>query len=219
MEKIKYTPKELKQPDKFTSFIITLVDKAEKHFKKIIYGFVIALLALTTVVVIGFYQDKKSDSAGAEFAKALELYNSGNAEEAISRFSDIFSKYPNEQSAKLSMYYSATIYYDSEQYEKSIEKMQTYLDSNPDSQTLKDSGNLIVGLAYYNLQKWEDAARFLSRIDGSNSLYKKSAKVNLALAYEKMGDDQKAAEIYKLILSDTADPEDISYINIQELSN
>jgi len=210
VEKVKYTHKELKQPDKFRVFIIKLVDKAERNFNKILLAIVASVLVLVFVLGFNFYQDKQSEGVGAKFADALELYNSGNAEEALGRFSDIASRYPDEQAAKLSIYYSGTIYYDSEQYEKSIEKMQEYLESGPDSQILRDSSNLIVGLAYYNLQKWEDAIKFLSKIDGSNSLYRKSAKINLALAYEKMGQNQKAQEIYKLILSYISSSDDIS---------
>ncbi len=200
MEKIKYTQKELKQPDKFTAFIVRLVDKVEKNFNKILFALVATVLVFAFVLGFNFYQNKKSDGVGAKFADALELYNSGNAEEALGRFSDIASRYPDEQAAKLSIYYSGTIYYDSDQYEKSIEKMQEYLESKPDSQVLRDSSNLTLGLAYYNLQKWEDSIKSLSKIDSSDSLYRKAAKINLALAYEKTGQAQKAQEIYKLIL-------------------
>ncbi len=200
MEKIKYTQKELKQPDKFTAFIVRLVDKVEKNFNKILFALVATVLVFAFVLGFNFYQNKKSDGVGAKFADALELYNSGNAEEALGRFSDIASRYPDEQAAKLSIYYSGTIYYNSDQYEKSIEKMQEYLESKPDSQVLRDSSNLTLGLAYYNLQKWEDSIKFLSKINSSDSLYRKAAKINLALAYDKTGQDQKAQEIYKLIL-------------------
>ena len=37
-EKIKYTVKELKQPDKFRQFVGDLVELASENFNKILYG-------------------------------------------------------------------------------------------------------------------------------------------------------------------------------------
>ncbi len=199
-QKIQYTQKELKQPDKFRAFIIKVVNKAEENFSKILYIFSIAVVVLLVVLTFTSYQDNLSEKAGVELGKALEFYNNGNAKEALGSFSNIISEYPNQQAAKLAMYYSGTIHYESEQYEKSIHDMLRYLSSSPNTRILEDSANLTVGLAYYNIQKWEDAVKFLSKIDDSSSLYRHQGKLNLALSYEKLGQDKKAREIYKNVL-------------------
>jgi len=214
-EKIKYTQKELKQPDKFRSFIINLVDKATDNFNKLLYAFGSLVVILIIIYIFTSYQNKQSELAGTQFEQALALYNLGNTQEALTGFADLVSEYPNQQSSKLALYYSGNIYYDAGQYEESIEEMLKYLNSSPKNLLLEDSANLTIGLSYYNLENWEDAVSYLSMIQDSGSPYERQAKINLGLAYEKLGQYDKAQEIYKNVLSENISPA----VNIQDLPN
>lgn len=205
-EKIKYTQKELKQPDKFRSFIINLVDTASNNFNKIVYALGSIAVILIIIFVFTSYQNKQKELAGTQFEKALSLYNNGNAKEALTDFANLISEYPDQQAAKLAMYYSGTIYYDAEQYKNSIDEMTRYLNSSPKNSLLKDSANLTIGLSYYNMQKWEDAVKFLTKTKDSNSPYEKQAKINLGLSYEKLGQYQKAHKIYKSVIVENISP-------------
>ena len=211
-EKIKYTQKELKQPDKFRSFIINLVDKAADNFNKILYAFGSLVVILIIVYVFTSYQNKQRDLAGTKLESALALYNEGNTEEALTGFANLTSEYPNQEAAKLAIYYSGNIYYDSEQYEKSIDEMTKYLNSSPKSKLLEDSANLTIGLSYYNMKKWQDAVNYLTKVQNPGSPYERQAKINLGLSYEKLGQFQKAQELYKDVLSENISPATIPNI-------
>ena len=201
-EKIKYTQKELKQPDKFSTFIINLADTAVNSFNKILYALGSLVLILIIIFAFTSYQNKQRELAGTQFKKAISLYNKGSAKEALAGFADLISEHPNQQAAKLAIYYSGTIYYDSEQYENSIDEMTRYLNSSPKNKLLEDSANLTIALSHYNMQRWENAVKFLTRIKDPNSPYERQAKINLGLSYEKLGQHQKAREIYKSVLSE-----------------
>ena len=205
-EKIKYTQKELKQPDKFATFIVNLTDRAAENFNKLLYAFGSLVVIIIIIYVFTSYQKKQEETAGTQFEQALALYNSGYADEALTQFSHLAAEYPNQQSSRLATYYSGTIYYDSEQYEKSIEEMTKYLNSSPKNKLLEDSATLTVGLSYYNLQNWEEAVNYLSKIQDTGSPYERQARINLGLAYEKLGQFDKAQDIYKSVLSENLSP-------------
>ena len=90
--------------------------------------------------------------------------------------------------------------YDLEKYEETISSLVEYLDDSPKNQLLEDSANFTIGLSYYNLEKWQDSEKYLSKLQNSGSPYEKQANVNLALAYEKLGQFDKAEDIYKNVL-------------------
>ena len=105
-EKIKYTQKELKQPDKFTTFIVNLTDRAAENFNKLLYAFGSLVVILIIIYVFTSYQKKQEELAGTMFEQSLALYNSGNSDGALTGFADLVAEYPNQQAARLATYYS-----------------------------------------------------------------------------------------------------------------
>ena len=172
-EKIKYTIKELKQPDKFRQFIGELVEIASANFNKILYAIGAVFVVLIIIYIVSSQQEKKEQIAGTMFESALSDFNQGNTDMALQGFSELIDEHPSQQSAKLARYYTGAINYDLGQYEKTIEDLQGFLNSSPDNKLLEDSANFTIGLAYYNLEKWQESADYLSKLQNSGSPYEK----------------------------------------------
>ncbi len=200
-EKIKYTIKELKQPDKFRQFISDLTDTAAANFNKILYAVGGIFVMLIVIYLVNSHQEKKEQVAGTMFENALVQYNTGNIEPALEGFAALIKEHPSQQSAKLAMYYTGILNYDLGQYEKTISSLNEYLNDSPDNQLLEDSANFTIGLSYYNLENWQESEKYLSKLQNSGSPYEKQANINLGLAYEKMGQYDKAENIYKNFLN------------------
>ena len=200
-EKIKYTIKELKQPDKFRQFISDLTDTAAANFNKILYTVGGIFVLLLVIYFVSSHNEKKVQVAGEKFENALFQYNAGNTQAALEGFAALIEEQPSQQSAKLALYYTGAINYDLGLYEESISSLIEYLNDSPDNQLLEDSANFTIGLAFYNLKNWQESEKYLSKLQNSGSPYEKQANVNLALAYEKMGEFDKAEDIYKNVLN------------------
>jgi len=200
-EKIKYTIKELKQPDKFRQFISDITDTAAANFNKILYAIGGIVVLLLVIYMVSSHQKKKAQIAGEMFENALVQYNEGSLEPALQGFANLIEEHPSQQSAKLALYYTGILNFDLGQYEKTIDSLQNYLNDSPKNQLLEESANFTIGLAYYNLQNWQESEKYLSKLQNSNSPYEKQANINLGLVYEKLGQYKKAEEIYKKFLS------------------
>ena len=186
-EKIKYTIKELKQPDKFRQFISDLVDTAAENFNKILYAVGGIVVILMVIYLVSSHKEKKAQIAGEMFENALVQYNSGNIEPALEGFATLIKEHPSQQSAKLALYYSGILNYDLGEYEKTVTSLEEYLNDSPDNKLLEDSANFTLGLSYYNLENWQEAEKYLSRLQNTGSPYEKQANINLGLTYEKAG--------------------------------
>ena len=202
-EKIKYTIKELKQPDKFRQFISDLVDTAAENFNKILYAVGGIVVILMVIYLVSSHMEKKAQIAGEMFENALVQYNSGNIEPALEGFATLIKEHPSQQSAKLALYYTGILNYDLGEYEKTVTSLEEYLNDSPDNKLLEDSANFTLGLSYYNLENWQEAENYLSRLQNTGSPYEKQANINLGLTYEKLGQFEKAEDIYKNFLNNS----------------
>lgn len=198
--KIKYTIKELRKPDKFREFVAELLEKSSNNFNKILYYVAGIIVVLIILFLITSYNERKSQRAYKSFENAITQYNEGQIPEAQESFSKLISEYPNGKSSKLAQYYSGVINFDIGEYEKSIEQLKSFISKASSYELLKDSANLTIGLSYFNLQNWQEAVEYLSKLINSGSPYEKQAKIHLGLSYEKLGQYDKAEEIYKNFL-------------------
>lgn len=210
-EKIKYTQKELKKPDKFRQFATDLLDQSSKNFNKILYFIAGIMVVIIILFVISSSKEKRTMLANELFEKTLVQYNKGEITKAIDYFTRLVEEYPNEKAAKLSRYYLGIINFDIGEYEKSIDSLNDFINNASSYDLLKDSANLNIGLAYYNLGNWQEAVTYFSKLENTDSPYKEQASIHLGLSYEKLGQFDKAEEIYKNYLnvnnSNTIQPE------------
>lgn len=197
-EKIKYTEKELKQPDRFVGAIESAVNFAGDHSRVLL-----AVVGAVIVILVGAYfmntsAENKAFEANIMFDEALDLYNSGNEEEALAMFLETAEKYSDENISNIAVYYAGLINYNMGNYEESRQLLSKFLSSDVQESMLRDSALLTQGLASYSEGDWTQAIEYLTKIEtGTGSPYETMGKLHLAFSYQRSGQLQKANEVYE----------------------
>lgn len=199
-ERIKYTLKQLKQPDRFRQFALNVIQKIPENFNKILYGIVIVILALIAIYIVSANREAQRMDASQIFDEGLDQYNSGRIEEALGTFSELNEKYPGLKPSKVAVYYSGIINYEIGNYEESIELLNNFLDKNPNDNLLVNSSLFTIGLSYFNLENWDKAIETLSELEDKQSPYQSKALLHIGMAYEKKGESVRSEEYYKRVL-------------------
>lgn len=203
-EKIKYTAKELRKPDRLRQILADGVDSASKHFNKILIAVGLIFLGIIILFVSSSIGKKKEINANIEFQNALDTYNSGQILESLDKFSEVNEKFGKGKISTLALYYMGLINYDLEEYDLTIKYLEEFLDRKIDDKIIRESAILNIGLSYFNLGKWQESIEYLSKIQDDSSPYYKQAMLHLGMSYEKNGDFEKSEEIYRQILSNNS---------------
>jgi len=203
--KIKYTEKELKQPDEFNKTITRIIDFTADHAKKILIS-----LAVIIVILIGVYfansnSQKKVIEANNMFDNALALFNVGDSQGALKGFLDTAEQYPGEGISNIALYYAAIINFNDGNYNESVNLLNRFESNEVKEPMLVESAILTQGLAYFNQNEWNKAIDSLSKINDPASPYEKQAKLHIAMSYEKLGDTDRAKSIYNQIYLNQVD--------------
>lgn len=199
-EKIKFTRKDLRKPDKIRELLSHALENASKHFNKIAIAIGVLVLIFIFAYFLSSGNEKKELLASQQFDNAFETYNSGNPLEAIEMFKQLNKDYPNQEISKLALYYAGIINYEIEKYEESIQDLNSFLGSNLNEEFIEDSAYLTLGLANFSLEKWDEAIKNLSKVQDQGSPYYGQARLHLGLSYEKKGDFEKSKVIFNEVL-------------------
>jgi outer membrane protein assembly factor BamD (BamD/ComL family) len=202
--KIKYTEKELKQPDEFNKTVARVIDFTAEHAKKILIS-----LAVIVVILIGVYfansnSQKKVIEANKMFDSALALFDVGDSKAALKGFLDTAEQYPGEGISNIALYYAAIINFNDGNYNESVNLLNRFESNEVNEPMLVESAILTQGLAYFNQNEWNKAIDSLSKINDPASPYEKQAKLHIAMSYEKLGDTDRAKSIYNQIYENQA---------------
>ncbi|MEM7007781.1 MAG: tetratricopeptide repeat protein [Thermodesulfobacteriota bacterium] len=194
--KIKYTEKDLKQPDEFNKTVGRIVDFTSDHAKKIL----IAVVVVIVVLVGAFFINTSSQNQGIEannmFQSAMNKLDSGDTEGALAGFLELEKEHPNSGVSNVALYYAAMINFNEGNYQESLSLLDRFKANETDEPMLVDSAKLTQGLAYFNQNEWQKAIDYLSEITEPQSPYLTIAKMHMALSYEQLGDSDRATAIY-----------------------
>ena len=199
-EKIKYSYKELRGPDKFRQILADGIDLASNHFNKILIAIGLLFLILFVSYVFSTINKKKDIMANIEFQDALQTYNNGQILESLEKFEKVNKNFASRDISALSLYYMGIINYDLE-YDVTIQNLKDFLQKDIKDIIVKDSAILTIGLSYFNLKKWDESIEYLTKINDESSPYFNQAMLHLGMSYEKTGNYEKSEQIYKEILS------------------
>ena len=197
--KIKYTEKELKQPDEFNKTVARVIDFTADHSKKILIG-----VAVISAFLIGGYfvnsnSQKNELEANNMFDNALALFDVGDSQGALKGFLDTAEQYPGEGISNIALYYAAIINFNDGNYNESVNLLNRFESNEVNEPMLVESAILTQGLAYFNQNEWNKAIDYLSKINDPASPYERQAKLHIALSYEQLGDADRAKSIYDQI--------------------
>lgn len=193
--KIKYTEKELKQPDEFNKTIARIVDYVADNAKKILIGVAAVIFILIAAYFINSGSEQKRIDANNMFQSAMALKIAGDNEGALKVFLETEQKYPDQGVSNIALYYAAIINYDQGNYAETINLLDRFEKSEVDEPFLVESATLTQGLSYFNQNEYQKAIDYFSNITDPSSPYERQAKVYTALSYEKLGDTKRAREI------------------------
>ena len=202
--KIKYTEKELKQPDEFNKTVARVIDFTSDHAKKILIAVVLIIVILIGYYVVHSNSQKKELEANNMFDNAVVLLGAGDSEGALRGFVNTAEKYPGEGISNIALYYAAIINFNNGNYDESVILLSRFEDSEANEPMLVESAILTQGLAYFNQNEWQKAIDYFSKINNPASPYERQAKLHIALSYEKLGDTDRAKSIYDQIYQNQA---------------
>jgi outer membrane protein assembly factor BamD (BamD/ComL family) len=196
--KIKYTQKELKGPDKFSSTVIAGFEYFSDHSKKIVLIVVTVIVVLVAAYLVQGHRENKDDAANTVFNSAVVQLNAGNDQEALNGFNALRNEFPDNKITKIAVYYAGIINFGLGNYDESVNDLNQFLNSGVEEDMLVQSALLTQGLARFEQEKWQQAVELLSQFEKipEGPLHER-ARIHLALAYEKLGQPQKAEAVYK----------------------
>lgn len=197
-EKIKYTEKELKQPDKFVGAIETAVNFAGDHSRVLLAAALAIVVVIVGAFLINTSAENKAFEANSMFNKGFDLYALGQEEEALPVFLETAEKYSDEDISNVAIYYAGLINYNLGNYEESRQLLSRFLATDVKDNLLRDSAILTQGLASYSEGNWTEAIEYLTQIRmGTGSPYETMGRLHLAFSYQRSGQPQKATEVYQ----------------------
>lgn len=197
-KKIKYTQKELKGPDKFTTTVISGFEYFQDHTTKILTIVIAVIIVLAAAYAVNVYSTKKNEQASMMFDQAVEKYDSGSYPEALDAFKAVNSEYPDKNISAISLYYIGLINYNQGNYDESIRTLNDFINSGIDESMLIQSAILTQGLASFQEGKWQQAIEYLTKLESEPfGPYGDKAKLYMALSYEKLGQPEKADTLYR----------------------
>ncbi len=200
-KRVKVTKKELKQPDRFRQIAAEAILWMQKNYRRI----VATALGIVLIIAVSFIylhlKQQKVLQANIEFKKIISTYESNqtteNSIDTLKKLESLRNSYSDTPIAHLSLYYSGVISFDMGKYEQSIGFFKDYLSSDVPDEMLKNSALLSIGLGYFNLKKWNEAIEYLSKVNAPGTSFNTQARLHIGLAYEKLGEYEKASNIYQ----------------------
>ncbi len=197
--KIKYTEKELKQPDEFNKTVTRAIDFTADHGKKILIAVGVVIVILVGAFLVNSNSEQKGLEANTMFNSAIAKFEAGDTDGALQGFIETEQKFSGQEISNIALYYAAIINFDNQNYAESIDLLNRFEAEELREPMLIDSAILTQGLAYFNQNEWQKSIDYLSKITDPSSPYENQAKLHMAMSYEKLGDSDRAGAIYNQI--------------------
>ena len=197
-KKIKYTQKELKGPDKFTTTVISGFEYFADHTTKILVIVVAIIVVLSSAYIYHGYTSGKEDKASVMFDQAVATYEAGDYEQALKEFMEVRDKYASKNISGVALYYAGLSNYYLGNYEESVNNLEAFIASGISDRVLTQSAIFTQGLAKFEEGKYKQAIEYLSKIDAERGdPYAEQSKLLIAKSYEKMGKPEQARNVYE----------------------
>jgi predicted negative regulator of RcsB-dependent stress response len=211
----KILKKDLKEPDKFQTYISRIFEFASEYSKQLHIAAGIFILVILIGGGIHIYDLHVEKKAQVLYAEAYGVYKTLNHEsdpakysQSIQVFEELTKKYPRSDAGLLAFYNLGNIFFDVGEIDKAIDAYNGFLEKSPQD-------NILTALAYYGLGYCHEAKK---DYDGALNAFNKSIEYstgifyttlnyqNIARIYEQMNKPEKAKEYYDKVLEQTTDP-------------
>ncbi len=160
----------------------------------------------------------------------LALYSEGwcyyelqKPEQMIEIFKQIVKRYPKSEYAPIALFTIGDYYYNSKDYQKAQQAYEEFISMYPNHEKVEEAKQLIKDLKLINIyaeyqeaMKYFDNKDYRKAIEELTKIWQKypdsdivvGCRVNIAAAYEQLGDWRRAAKMYEEIIRDYANSND-----------
>lgn len=175
---------------------------------KVVFGILGAI-----VLVVGgyfgfqFYTDSQNEVAQKEMFQAVHYFESDSLNLALNGdgnnlgFIDIIDEYSMTEAANLAHYYAGVSYLKQGNFDAAILYLK---DFSSNDLLVQPRAYSLLGDAHMELQQYEEAASYYHKASTyePNKFFTPAYLMKEALAYEKLNQNDKAAEAYDKIITD-----------------
>ena len=214
-KKVKISKKKiLKESDEFISTTSKVLNYALKNKNKFLVGTVTVLVFALLFTGWRFYVQNTEKKASILYYKAIQYYHSDNKGDssakddkekynlALKKFQDVIERYPRTSLASISFLYSGHIYYELDQFDKSIKSYQNFLKKTQSDNPLNVFAYDGLGYAFEAKGDYKNALiHFKKLVDGDEKSLSKLGYFNVGRCYEQLGEKDKAIESYQKVVT------------------
>lgn len=195
------TRKELRQPDWFQVNFEKALDYFDSH-KGIVLGAIGgAIIILVTVWSWHSFKERQNVTAGLEFTKAVELYQSGKYSEALSAFEKVQS-YRWSRFAGLAHLYQANIHLAKSDLDKALNSAQRAVTASAPNTLYRQLALMALASAEERQNQCKTAIEHFSEAQKIAGALQSSALLGKARCAEQLGDKAMMIATYKEYLKD-----------------
>ena len=178
----------------------------EQH-PKTIFGIVgVLLLAVDGYFGFNYFKNSQDAEAQKQMFQAVYYFESDSLKLALNGdgnnlgFIDIIEEFKYSNAANLAHFYAGVCYLKQGNYDAAILYLSDY---SGNDLLVQPRAYSLIGDAYMELQKYEDAVKYYDKAANyePNKFYSPTYLMKAALAYEKLNQNDKAKEAYDKIIT------------------
>jgi len=199
----KLTRKELHK-DPLLQKIASASDYAQANSQRIMYG-VVGVLAIAAIVYAYIsYKHTRDDESINKLVAAEQIFYSGDYKESIRRLEKYCTEYEGTKGGGLGVFYLASSYFNTDQYDFALNNFQTYLDDYSDNSLLSVSAMAGIAACYEGLNRYQDATDQYEKVIHKFPDYylRGEYMMSAARCNRTLGKTDKAKEWYQQVVKD-----------------
>ena len=203
----------LENPDALAERLGSAENWMERN-SKTVFGIVgVILLAVAGYFGFNYYKKTQDAEAQPQMFQAVYYFEADSLSLALNGdgnnlgFINIIEDYKFSEAANLAHFYAGVCYLKQGNYETAILYLE---DFSADDLLVQARAYSLIGDAYMEQQKYEDAAKYYDKAANyePNKFYSPTYLMKAALAYEKLNQNDKAKEAYSKIITDFWDSQE-----------
>ncbi|HEY3430240.1 MAG TPA: tetratricopeptide repeat protein [Cyclobacteriaceae bacterium] len=179
----------------------------ETHPKTIFSIVGILLLAVAGYFGFNYFKNSQDAEAQKQMFQAVYYFESDSLNLALNGdgnnlgFIDIIDEFKYSNAANLAHFYAGVCYLKQGNYDAAILYLSDY---SGNDLLVQPRAYSLIGDAYMELQKYEDAVKYYDKAANyqPNKFYSPAYLMKAALAYEKLNQNDKAKEAYEKIITE-----------------
>lgn len=195
----------LENPDALAEKLGSAENWLESNAKLVIGIGVAIALGVAGYFGFNYYKEDQNEQAQKEMFQAVYYFEADSLTQALEGdgnnlgFLDIIKDYGITKAGNLAQYYAGACYLKQGKYEDAIKHLE---DFSSNDLLVQPRAYSLIGDAYMELKKYDDAAKYYNKAADykPNKYFTPTYLMKVALAYEKLNQNDKAREAYDKVI-------------------